>query len=172
MIVLTDGEYCYWELPRAGNTAVCGEGMVWLQLYPDGCERLITVMFLPCEKGGKANSYTISAIYVDVAEKIEFDPDGVAAYIDKYLDVILTLSGDIIIDDHDELDEALACGEITEAQYNAALNECELIVEQLGRDMKETAKRCGEILDIMRDRISRGLEPVSDRISCVGHGAE
>lgn len=33
MIRLTDGEYCYWDFPKAGRTAVCGKGMVCFSLF-------------------------------------------------------------------------------------------------------------------------------------------
>lgn len=88
LVTLTDGEYCYWDfLPKAGKTAVCGKDMVWLQLVPDGCNRLITAMFLPEKKIVKGERYPfrISAIYADVTEGIEYDTDGVAVYIEKYL---------------------------------------------------------------------------------------
>lgn len=168
LIILTDGEYCYWDFPKAGRTAVCGKDMVWLQLVPDNCRRLITAMFLPREKAieGKLYPYSASAVYVDVAEGFEYDSDGVAAYIDKYLDVILTPQGDLIVDDRDELDEALKSGELTKEQYNDALTECGLIVEQMGKDTVKTEKWCCDLLDIMYSQINNGLKPIEGRISC------
>lgn len=167
LIMLTDGEYYYWDFPKAGKTAVCGKGMVWLQLFPDSCKRLITAMYLPQNKvvKGELFPYSVSAIYVDVAEGPEYDPDGVAAYIDKYLDVRLTPQGDILIDDRDELDEALKNGELTEEQYNDALAECERIIAQMGTDIEKTEKWCSDILNIMYKRIAQGLKPMENRIS-------
>lgn len=167
LITLTDGEYYYWDFPKAGKTAVCGEGMVWLQLVPDDCKRLITAMYLPQEKvvKGKLYPYSVSAIYVDVIEGLEYDSDGVAAYIDKYLDVKLTPQGDIIIDDRDELDEALKIKELTEEQYNDALTECDLIIEQMGTDIEKTEKWCCDILSVMYAQIDQGVKPIENRIS-------
>lgn len=167
LIKLTDGEYFYLDFPKAGRTALCGEGMVWLQLFPDSCKRLITAMFLPKEKvvKGKRYPYSVSAIYVDVAEGYEYDIDGVAAYIDKYLDVWLTPQGDILIDDRDELDEAFNHNELTKKQYNDALAECDSIVEQMGTDIEETEKRCCDILSILEMQIAQGLTPLENRIS-------
>lgn len=167
LITLTDGEYYYWDFPKAGKTAVCGKGMVWLQLVPDDCKRLITAMYLPQEKvvKGKLYPYSVSAIYVDVIEGLEYDPDGVAAYIDKYLDIKLTPQGDVIIDDRDELDEALNSKELTEEQYNDALTECDLIVEQMGTDIEETEKWCCDILSMMYTQIAQGVKPIENRIS-------
>ncbi len=168
LIKLTDGEYYFWYLPKAGKTPVCGKSMVWLQLIPDDCRRLITVMFVPREKavGGRTHKYSISVIYVDVAERFEFDPDGVAAYVDKYLDVILTPEGDVMIDDMDELNEAFESGELTEEQYSEALRECGLIVEQLGSNLSKTEKWVCDILEIMLELIDGGLEPIENRLSC------
>lgn len=167
LIKLTDGEYYYWNFPKAGRTAVCGKGMVWLQLFPDNCSRLITAMFTPQKKvvKGTLYSYSVSAIYVDVAEGFEYDPDGVAAYFDKYLDVMFTPQGDIIVDDKDELDEALKHKELTEQQYSGALTECDLIVEQMGTDIEKTEKWCCDILSIMDMQIAQGLNPIENRIS-------
>lgn len=61
LIRLTDGEYRYWDFPQAGQTAVAGKGMVWLQLIPDRGSRVITAMFLPDKR--------VSAWYVDVIEE-------------------------------------------------------------------------------------------------------
>ncbi len=167
LITLTDGEYCYWDLPEAGRTAVCGKGMVWLQLIPDGRKRLVTVMFVPQKKniGGREYPYSVSVVYVDVAEGFEYDPDGVAAYIDKYLDVIFTPKGDVKIDDRDELDEALKSGELTKEQYDDALTDCDLIINELTADMEKTEKWCCDILDIMCAGIAEGLKPIENRIS-------
>ncbi len=167
LITLTDGEYCYWDFPKTGRTAVCGKGMVWLQLIPDECKRLITAMFVPQKKvvGGKLYPYAVSVIYVDVAESFEYDPDGTAAYIDKYLDVIFTPAGDVKVDDRDELDDALKSGELTREQYDDALNECDLIIDQLVTDIEKTEKRCCDILDMMYTLIAGGLKPIDNRIS-------
>ncbi len=167
LITLTDGEYCYWELPKAGRIAVCGKGMVWLQLVPDERKRLITAMLALQKKnvGGKLYPYSVSVVYVDVAESFEYDPDGVAAYIDKYLDVIFTPKGDLKIDDRDELDEAFKNGELTKEQYNDALTECALIIDELTADIEKSEKLCCDILDIMCAGIAEGLKPIENRIS-------
>lgn len=166
LITLTDGEYFYWDFPKAGKAAVCGKGMVWLQLIPDDSKRLVTAMVLSRKKllGDKLYPYSVSVIYADVAEKFEYDPDGVAAYVDKYLDVVLTPQGDVSIDDRDELDEAFKSGELSEEQYNEALTECGSIIAQLGNDSEKTEKWCPDILSAVYERISHGAKPIENRI--------
>jgi predicted RNA-binding protein associated with RNAse of E/G family len=147
-IKLIDGKYHYWDMPIAGKTAVIGNGMTWLQLIPDGQNRVITAMYLPDD--------SVSLWYVDVIESIEYDKDGVAVFIDKYLDVIFTPQGDIKIDDRVELDEAFRSGDITKDQYDAALRECDLIISELCSDITKTEFICSKILCHVYDRIAKG----------------
>lgn len=145
LIRLTDGEYRYWEYERAGKVAVAGKGMVWLQMIPDNGSRAITTMFLPDKR--------VSAWYVDVIEEAAYDADGVAVFVDKYLDVIFTPQGDVVIDDRDELDAAFHSGELTEEQYEAALREGKAIVDELCSDIPATEKWCRDILALVEEKI-------------------
>ena len=47
LIRILSGEKCCWTLPRAGRVPVCGAGMTWMQLIPDGQHRIITVKYRP-----------------------------------------------------------------------------------------------------------------------------
>lgn len=147
-IQLIDGQTQYWDLPIAGKTAIIGEGMSWLQLIPDGKKQVITAMYLP--------NRSVSIWYVDVIEDIEYDKDGVAVFIDKYLDVIFTPQGDVKVDDRDELDEAYQSGDISKEQYDAALEECDLILAELCCDIRETEAFCNRIMSYVTDRIDKG----------------
>lgn len=148
LIQLTDGKYYYWDMPIAGKVAVCGKGMTWLQLLPDGKQHLITAKYLP--------DGNISVWYVDVIEGFSYAPDGVAVYEDKYLDVIFTPQGDVKIDDRDELDEAYRTGELSREQYENALAEGDRIVAELCSDVEATAAFCNAILDHVNARIASG----------------
>ena len=37
---LTDGETRYWNYEKSGDVAVCGKGMIWLTIIPDGSFRV------------------------------------------------------------------------------------------------------------------------------------
>ncbi len=88
---LTDGETRYWELEKAGRVPVCGKGMTWITMIPDGASRSISAYFLPNRRVGYW--------YIDVIEEVGVDEDGVVYFLDKYLDVILSSVGDVIVDD-------------------------------------------------------------------------
>ena len=148
LIQLLDGEYRYWEFRKAGSAPVCGKDMVWLQLLPDDTSHCITAKFLPDK--------TVSVWYVDVIEGWEYEPDGVIAIIDKYLDVVFTPQGDIKEADRDELDAAYHAGELTKKQYEDALSEGKRIMTDLCSDIDATHKWCRELLAHVESRIETG----------------
>ena len=80
-------------------------------------------------------------------------------FIDKYLDVIFTPEGDVKIDDRDELDKAFASGELTQAQYDAALSECSRIIHDYCEDIRKTDEWCAQVRHLAEERIAAG-EPV------------
>lgn len=152
VIRLTSGRVCTWDMPRAGRVPVAGAGMQWLQLIPDGRRHMLTVKYRPGRLPGRLPR--VSVWYADVIDRVETDPDGVAAFVDQYLDVIFSPQGDVHIDDWDELDAAYASGELTEEQYRAAIAEGERIVKELCADVRETERWCGRILRHVLTRLA------------------
>ena len=138
LIRITGGEYCHWHMPRAGKVPVCGAGMTWLQLIPEGAHHVLTAKF---RRSGR-----VAVWYADVIDRVEFDEDGVAAFVDAYLDVIFSPQGDVKIDDRDELDAAYAAGELNQEQYQRCLQEGERIVAALCSDVKATKRWCRRLL--------------------------
>lgn len=143
-----EGQDQYWERPKAGKVAICGKGMTWLQLIPDGKRHVLTAKYLP--------NLSVSIWYADIIENMDYDPDGVAVFIDKYLDVTFTPQGDVSIDDRDELDDALQSGEITKEQYDSALQEGADIVETYCADIAKTESICDTILFHVLEKIRKG----------------
>ena len=169
LIRFTDGEKNYWETPKAGRIQVTGEGMTWLELIPDDTRRVITAMYFPDGTHGlERESYPVTANeqyqpsiwYIDIIEGTEYDEDGVAAFIDKYLDVIITPEGDVKVDDRDELDAAYASGDLTKAQYETALAEGEAILRAYGDDISGLDAWCAAVRQLAEDRIAAG-EPIT-----------
>ena len=168
VIRLTDGEENYWETPKAGRIQVTGGGMTWMQLIPDDHKHVMTVMFFPDGKHDEERynypvpadvRYQPSIWYVDVTEGIEYDDDGIAVYIDKYLDVIFTPKGDVMVDDRDELDAAYSSGELSGGQYESALSECDWILKKYCEDISKTDAWCAGIRKLVEERIAQG-EPI------------
>lgn len=155
VIELASGDYFFWEKPKAGKVPVCGKGMVWLQLIPDGQYRAITAKFLPESRTvqGVKYSKSVSIWYVDVIDNWGYDEDGVAYFTDRYLDVVFDVEGDISIDDRDELDAAYKSGELSEEQYQRAIKEGNDIVSELCSDVEKTQLWCENLLKLAMKRI-------------------
>ena len=169
LIRFTDGEKNYWETPKAGRVQVTGEGMTWLEMIPDDTQRMITIMYFPDgTRDPERKQYPVTANekyqpsvwYIDIIEGIEPGEDGVAVFIDKYLDVIMTPEGDVKVDDRDELDAAYASGDLTEDQYDAALAEGEAILRVYGDDISGLDAWCAVVRQLAEDRIAAG-EPIT-----------
>ena len=165
LIRFTDGEKNYWATPKAGRIQVTGEGMTWLEMIPDDARRVITVMYFPDGTHGPerqnypltaSEEYQPSIWYVDIIEGTVYDEDGIAAFIDKYLDVIITPEGDVKVDDRDELDAAYASGDLTGEQYDAALAEGEAILRTYGSNICELDAWCAAVQQLAEDRIAAG----------------
>ena len=152
MIDIISGEEFCWDFERAGKAPVSGGGMKWLQLIPDGKNRVVTAMYKP--------DGALSVCYIDIIERIEFDPDGVAAFVDKYLDVVFTPNGEYSVLDLDELDAALASGDITKNQYDAALKEGKDILDELCADIPKTVERLDRIFSAVCELTENGAEPM------------
>ena len=155
IIDLIDGEYLFWEYPKAGKIPVCGKGMLWLQLIPDGKHRAITAKFLPPSRTIQGIRYlkSVSVWYVDVIDNWGYDEDNVAYFTDQYLDVIFDVEGDVVIDDRDELDAAYSSGELSEEQYQRAIEAGNAIVSELCADVIKTQLWCENILGLAMKRI-------------------
>ena len=169
LIRFTDGERNDWEMPKAGRVQVTGEGMTWLELIPDGTHRVITVMYFPDgTHDPERKDYPVTADekyrpsiwYIDIIEGTEYDEDGIAVFIDKYLDVIITPEGEVKVDDRDELDAAYASGELSKEQYDAALAEGEAILQAYGGDIRGLDALCAAVRQLAEERIGAG-EPIT-----------
>lgn len=138
IIEMTDGDFCFGEIPKAGRIPVCGKGMLGLQMFPDDGHRIVTAKFLPKSRmvEGVYYSKTVSVWYVDVIDGWGYDDDGVAYFGDQYLDVIFDLEGDVIIDDRDELDAAYNCGELSKEKYSRAIVEGDAVIADLCFDVE------------------------------------
>ncbi len=155
VIELKDGDYFFWDMPKAGKTPVCGKGMIWMQLIPDDQHRAITAKFLPASRTvrGVGYSKSVSLWYVDVIDDWGYDEDKVAYFTDQYLDVKFDVEGDVIIEDRDELDAAYKSGELSDEQYQRAIAEGNAIVSELCSDIGKTQLWCEKILQLAMQRI-------------------
>lgn len=94
------------------------------------------LMFLP-----DAENWCVSAVYnasneiiewyFDITKTNSIDECGVPYYDDLYLDIAVSPDFRIIILDEDELKDALELKEITQSDYEMALNTCNKVIEEV-----------------------------------------
>lgn len=116
---------------------VCDKGMKWLTILPQDEFYCITVMFNEKDE--------IVGWYIDMIAGQGVDADGVAYIDDLYLDLVVYPDGTVLEDDMDELEEALAQGDITQELFDLAIRTGEMLKNGLLNDIdmfKEYTMKC------------------------------
>jgi len=105
-----------------GHRQICiaGEGYIWVQHFPTNEHYSLTTMF-------NAEGEIVQS-YVDICLENGIENE-VPWMDDLFLDIIILPTGEVIIKDEDELNEALSQGVIDEFLYQLAWNEKNKIVE-------------------------------------------
>lgn len=113
---------------------IVDKGYSWLQTAVEGQFIWLTAMF--DEKGA------LLQVYFDITAGNRFDDPENPTFEDMYLDVVLTPRGDIYVLDEDELNEALAAGDITREAYEQAKEACKKLCGWLREHTVETVEYC------------------------------
>ena len=95
------------------DIVVCDKGLKWVSILPKDDWYCITAMLNEKEE--------VLLWYIDMIASQEIDADGVPSFEDLYLDLVVYPDGTILVDDMDELEDALAEGDITKEQFELAL---------------------------------------------------
>ena len=124
------------------DIVVCDAGLKWLSILPQNDFYCITAMMNEKED--------IIVWYIDMIAGQGIDADGVPYFDDLYLDLVVYPNGEIIVDDMDELEEALRQKDITKEQFNLAVNTAAELKSGLLNDVHSltnyTKKCCEEIM--------------------------
>ena len=126
---------------------VCDKGRKWLSILPQNGWYCITAMMDENEK--------ILLWYIDMIATQGIDVDGVPYFDDLYLDLVVYPDGTIIVDDMDELEEALSKKDITQEQFNLAIETSHRLQQGLLSDISsftEYTRRCYEMIKKLRER--------------------
>lgn len=114
-------------LTRYGDKEVCivDNGYMWLQHFPLEKNHSVTTMF-------DANGEIVQW-YIDICLENGVE-DGVPWMDDLFLDIVVLPSGEILLLDEDDLEQAYKSGTISKEKYDLALNEVKEIMSQLDND--------------------------------------
>lgn len=98
----------------------------WLQHFPDGARYTLLAAF---DERGELVQW-----YIDIIGSMGLDARGIPWYEDLYLDIVISPTGEILLLDVDELDEALRQGMISAGEYDLAWSEASRLLTILEAD--------------------------------------
>lgn len=105
---------------RKSKVCIANNGYSWLQHFPIGKNHAITTMFDDKDE--------IVQTYIDICYKIGIE-NNIPWMDDLFLDIVVFPTGEIILLDEDELEEALSIGVINQSMYDLAWKEARKIID-------------------------------------------
>lgn len=93
--------------------------------------------------------------YIDMIAKQGIDVDGVPYFDDLYLDLVFYPDGTIIVDDMEELEEALSKKDITQEQFDLAIETSHRLQREMLSNIfsfTEYTRRCYEMIKKLQER--------------------
>ncbi len=110
-----------------GDKEVCivDDGYSWLQQFPHGNNHVVTTVF---DENGKVVQW-----YIDICLDIGKE-DGVPWFDDLFLDIVILPTGEVIVLDEDELEEALVSGIINQELHNLAWREVNRLLAEIDKN--------------------------------------
>ena len=129
------------------DIVVCDKGRKWLSILPRNDWYCITAMMDEDEK--------VLLWYIDMIASQGIDVDGVPYFDDLYLDLVVYPDGTIIVDDMDELEEALSKKDITQAQFNLAIETSHRLQQGLLSDISSFTEYTGRCYEMIKKSLER-----------------
>jgi predicted RNA-binding protein associated with RNAse of E/G family len=123
------------------NLCLADNGYIWTQYFPKACNYSVTTMFNEKQE--------IIQLYFDVCNGNMVSPSGIPYYDDLYLDVVLLSTGEVLLFDEDELEEALGNNDIAKEQYDLAYFEAKKLIKYIENNKNELLGVSKKYLDYM-----------------------
>ncbi len=111
------------------DICILDDGYVWIQVMPTGENHSVILMM--------DENLNMVQWYFDISLENALDEDGNAYIRDLYLDLILYPDGGILVEDEDEIQEALESGDISREEYDLAYAELERLQGCLRENLQE-----------------------------------
>lgn len=124
--ILEVSEKQIWKV-HGEDIVVCEKGIKWLSILPGNDYYCITAMM--------NDEWEILLWYIDMIADQGIDQDGVPYFDDLYLDLVVYPDGTVMVDDMDELEEALDKKDISQEQFELAITTGERLKDRLLRDI-------------------------------------
>ncbi len=120
-----------------GDLCLADNGYTWLMFLPDKEKWCLSALY--DETGG------IVEWYFDIIGESFVDESGMSFFSDMYLDVVVRPNGEVITLDEDELEEALASGDITCEEYDNTYKTYRHMLTDKTASLEYVKKLCGEL---------------------------
>lgn len=124
------------------DIVVCDKGRKWLSILPQNDWYCITAMM---DEAGK-----ILLWYIDMIANQGIDADGVPYFDDLYLDLVVYPDGTIVVDDMDELEDALSKKDITQEQFNLAIETSHKLQQGMLSDISSFIEYTGKCYEMVK----------------------
>ncbi|MBH9964905.1 DUF402 domain-containing protein [[Bacillus] enclensis] len=103
---------------------IVDDGYMWLQQFPQERNHAVTTVF---DSEGQVVQW-----YIDITLRNGVE-SGIPWMDDLFLDLVILHSGDLLVLDEDELEDALSTGTIDQSQYDLAWGEANRLKELIRR---------------------------------------
>ena len=112
-----------WKEYNGRRMCLADKGYLWMQHFPQGEHFVVTTMFDP--KG------QVVQWYIDICKAQGLTDQQVPWFDDLYLDIVKLPTGEVLLLDEDELEEALDGGLITQKDSDMAERTAARLLEQI-----------------------------------------
>jgi hypothetical protein len=112
-----------WKEYNGRRMCLADKGYLWMQHFPKGEHFVVTTMFDP--KG------QVVQWYIDICKTQGLTDQQVPWFDDLYLDIVKLPTGEVLLLDEDELEEALDDGIITQKDSDMAERTAARLLEQI-----------------------------------------
>ena len=126
------------------KVCIVDDGYSWLQHFPLNKQYSVTTMF--------NSEGEIVQWYIDICKEIGIE-NNIPWLDDLFLDIIVLPTGEVILIDADELEEALLSGIIDKQLYNKAWTEANRIKDLINREEFNLIKLSKEHKDILSSKM-------------------
>jgi len=111
-----------WRKYNNKQICIADNGYTWTQFFPEHAHYIVTSMY---DADGKIVQW-----YIDVCKTQGVTESGVPWFDDLYLDLVILPSGELILKDEEELNDALKYGQISRSEYDLAWKTANALMDE------------------------------------------
>ena len=127
------------------DVLVVEKDYAWVQIALEGLPFWLTAMY---DAQGR-----LLQIYFDITGGNQFEDPENPWFEDMYLDIVMNSRGELYVLDQDELDEALAAGNITKEAWDKAGAACRRLYAYLEENREAVTELCGRAYRELGERL-------------------